>query len=114
MRLRSKEFKHYYISKKGGIYLELSNRLVCPSCGGRKFTAKYEASYLYSYVVDSDAPGLKNDKEFLPFLFENREQMDAGSILSVITAEKSILVHLAQAARRLSLQYFRRQSGPTT
>lgn len=57
--------------------MELSNCLVCPSCGGKKFTAKYEASYVYSYIVDSDAPKLKNDKEFLSFLFENREQKDA-------------------------------------
>jgi len=50
---------------------------VCPNCKGRIFTAKYEASYVYSYVVDSDAPGIKNHKELLPYLFDNREQKDA-------------------------------------
>lgn len=57
--------------------MELSDHLICPSCGSRGFTAKYEAAYVYSYTIDSDAPGLENKEEFLPFLFENREQKDA-------------------------------------
>jgi len=35
---------------------------------------KYEAAYVYSYVIDSDSPGMKNKEEFLPFLFDKREQ----------------------------------------
>jgi hypothetical protein len=38
---------------------------------------RYEATYVYSYFIDSDAPGLKNDREFLPFMFDNREQKDS-------------------------------------
>lgn len=45
----------------------------CPICKGSELTLRYEASYVYSYVVDSDAPGLKNSEEFLSFLYDKRE-----------------------------------------
>jgi DNA-directed RNA polymerase subunit RPC12/RpoP len=48
--------------------------LVCPYCRSTSFVIKYEASHIYSYVVDSDAPGRKNSEEFLSFLFDKREQ----------------------------------------
>ncbi len=48
----------------------------CPICSGSELTLRYEASYVYSYVVDSDAPGLKNTEEFLSFLYDRREQKD--------------------------------------
>lgn len=58
-----------------------SKPLVCPVCNGHDFLLKYEASYVYSYVIDADAPGLKNNAEFLPFLYDNREQTAAGQYL---------------------------------
>jgi hypothetical protein len=51
--------------------------MICPVCKGSNFTAKYEATYVYSYRIDSDAPGEKNEKEYLPFLFDNRELKEA-------------------------------------
>lgn len=48
----------------------------CPVCGCSSLMMKYEASYVYSYALDSDAPGTKNMSEFLPFLYDNREQKD--------------------------------------
>ncbi len=48
----------------------------CPICLGKKLTLRYEAGYVYSYVIDSDAPGLKNHEEFLSFLYDKREQKD--------------------------------------
>jgi glutaredoxin len=48
----------------------------CPICKSNELTLRYEASYIYSYVVDSDAPGLKNSEEFLSFLYDKREQKD--------------------------------------
>jgi hypothetical protein len=48
----------------------------CPICKSRELTLRYEASYVYSYVIDSDAPGLKNSEEFLSFLYDKREQKD--------------------------------------
>lgn len=48
----------------------------CPICSSSELTLRYEASYIYSYVIDSDAPGLKNSEEFLSFLYDRREQKD--------------------------------------
>jgi DNA-directed RNA polymerase subunit RPC12/RpoP len=47
--------------------------LVCPFCHGTRFFIKYEASHVYSYLVDDNAPGRKNREEFLSFLFDKRE-----------------------------------------
>ena len=59
--------------------------LVCPVCKGNSFLLKYEATYVYSYFIDSDAPGLKNTDEFLPFMFDNREQTETKQFLECNT-----------------------------
>lgn len=51
-----------------------SNSYQCPLCKCTNLTLRHEASYVYSYVLDSDAPGLKNSDEFLSFLYDKREQ----------------------------------------
>ncbi|KUO65348.1 MAG: hypothetical protein APF84_16650 [Gracilibacter sp. BRH_c7a] len=48
--------------------------LVCPVCNSSSFLLKYEATYVYSYVIDSDAPGLNNTERFFTFLYDDREQ----------------------------------------
>ncbi|HVI39545.1 MAG TPA: hypothetical protein VM577_02705 [Anaerovoracaceae bacterium] len=53
--------------------MDNSKLLVCPICHNNRFIMKYEASHIYSYVFDSDAPGQKNKEEFLSFLYDNRE-----------------------------------------
>ncbi len=57
--------------------------LVCPVCGSGRFLLKHEATYVYSYIVDSEsnAPGLNNEVEFLPFLYDNREQKNTKQYL---------------------------------
>ncbi len=57
------------------------NHLECPVCKSRKLSMKYEAKYVYTYVIDNDAPGLKNDTEFLPFLYDKREQTEASQYI---------------------------------
>lgn len=57
--------------------MELTKSIICPACGGNRLTAKYEATYVYSYSIDNDALGHKNKEEFLSFLFDNRELKDA-------------------------------------
>ena len=59
--------------------------LVCPICKSNSFLIKYEATYVYSYFIDSDAPGLKNTEEFLPFMFDNREQKETKQFLECNT-----------------------------
>jgi DNA-directed RNA polymerase subunit RPC12/RpoP len=56
--------------------MNVSTPITCPKCGSSNLVAKYEATYVYSYIIDSDAPGRKNKEEFLPFLFENRDKID--------------------------------------
>jgi len=58
-----------------------SNDLVCPNCHNNRFVVKYEASHVYSYVVDSDAPGRKNNEEFLSFLYDDRELTQSDQYL---------------------------------
>lgn len=48
----------------------------CPICKSQNLTLRYEARYVYSYVIDNDAPGLKNSDEFLSYLYDKREQKD--------------------------------------
>ncbi len=47
---------------------------MCPLCNGKELVLRHEASYVYSYVVDSDMPGLQNTEEFLSYLYDKREQ----------------------------------------
>lgn len=47
--------------------------LLCPRCHHSRFVVKYEASHVYSYAIDSDAPGRRNADEFLSFLYDKRE-----------------------------------------
>lgn len=53
----------------------------CPICSSNELTLRYEASYIYSYVIDSDEPGLKNTDEFLSFLYDKREQKDTRTYI---------------------------------
>lgn len=59
--------------------------LVCPVCQHNSFVVKYEASHVYSYIVDSDAPGLKNKDEFLSFHYDNRELTKSDQYLECQT-----------------------------
>lgn len=59
----------------------MSSKITCPICGNNEFVARFQASYIYSYRIDNDAPGSENEDEFLPFLFDNREQVDSKEYL---------------------------------
>ncbi len=53
--------------------MKISESLVCPKCNSKNFEVKHEATYLYTYKIDTVNV---NDEELenLPFLFDNREQ----------------------------------------
>jgi hypothetical protein len=59
----------------------MTEHLICPACKSGKLIAKYEAKYVYSYRIDADAPGLNNGEEFLPFLYDRREQEEARQFI---------------------------------
>lgn len=54
------------------------NKKTCPICNSSNLFFKHEASYVYSYVLDSDAPGSKNDEIFSPYLYDRREQTSSS------------------------------------
>lgn len=51
-----------------------SKNYICPVCKSKDLYLKHEASYVYSYLMDSDAPGIKNNEVFSPFLYDRRNQ----------------------------------------
>jgi uncharacterized protein YbaR (Trm112 family) len=63
------------------------NRIVCPVCNGDQLILKYEATYEYSYIIDSNAPGLNNIEELLPHMYDNREQKDTKQYIECSTCK---------------------------
>ena len=55
--------------------MKINESLVCPKCNSKNFEIKHEATYLYTYKIDTVNRNI-DDKELenLPFLFDNREQ----------------------------------------
>lgn len=53
------------------------SKYICPICNGSDLELKHEASYVYSYLLDSDAPGTKNSDVFLSYLYDRREQTES-------------------------------------
>lgn len=66
---------------KAGMRRTDPKALFCPYCNGNDFVIKYEAAYVYSYVLDKDAPGLNNRDEFLSYLYDNREQIKSDQYI---------------------------------
>lgn len=54
--------------------MNVLDNIVCPVCKGEHLLLKYKATYEYSYVIDSNAPGLNNTEELLPYMYDTREQ----------------------------------------
>lgn len=45
----------------------------CPICNSNDLSLRHEASYVYSYKIDSDKPGTKNTDVFLSYEYDKRE-----------------------------------------
>jgi len=55
--------------------LKISESLVCPKCNSINFEIKHEATYLYTYKIDTINVNIDDEElENLPFLFDTREQ----------------------------------------
>ena len=55
--------------------MKLNESLICPKCNGKNFEVKHEATYLYTYKIDTVNTNIDDEEsENLPFLFDNREQ----------------------------------------
>lgn len=55
--------------------MNISQSISCPTCNGKNFLAKYEATYVYTYKIDNPrTKALTDNSENLPFLFDKRDQ----------------------------------------
>jgi hypothetical protein len=56
--------------------MKIDESLICPKCNGTNFKIKREATYLYTYKLNTPIiEAYSNDNEGLPFLFDYREQL---------------------------------------
>lgn len=62
--------------------MKIQEALICAKCSGTHFSVKREATYLYSYNLDTPVTGSwSKDSEALPFLFDNRELIKSHEYL---------------------------------
>lgn len=61
--------------------MKIEEPLVCPRCSGKHFSVKREATYLYTYKLETPDVENRTDAEALPFLFDNREQTGSREYL---------------------------------
>lgn len=56
--------------------MKIEESLICPKCNGHYFQVKREATYLYTYKLNTpDTEQWSENDEALPFLFDNREKI---------------------------------------
>lgn len=56
--------------------MRIDEALICPRCSSTHFRVKREATYLYTYKLDTPAAESNSaEEESLPFLFDYREQL---------------------------------------
>lgn len=76
---------HRFQYRKEVYKLNLDNSLICPKCNNKYFEMKREATYLYTYKINSPVTNSWSDNdETLPFLFDNREQTSSQEYLECI------------------------------
>lgn len=57
--------------------MDIKETLLCPKCNGIHFTVKREATYLYTYKLDTpETEEFSKEDEALPFLFDYRELLN--------------------------------------
>ena len=62
--------------------MEINEPLICPKCKGNCFEMKREATFLYTYKLDTPLTDQwSKQDEPLPFLFDNREQIRSKEYL---------------------------------
>lgn len=62
--------------------MNIDESLKCPNCNGLRFEVKREATYLYTYKIDTPSTSASNNEDAsLPFLFDNREKIGGKEYL---------------------------------
>ena len=88
-----------------------NKRFLCPACKSNKLMVKYEAKYVYSYEIDNDAPGLKNTKEFLPFLYDKREQTETKQYIECSACRTQYPCFFTQGSKGLDFKVLHQALG---
>ncbi|SDZ22680.1 hypothetical protein SAMN05660462_02293 [Proteiniborus ethanoligenes] len=56
--------------------MDVNSPLICPKCQGKYLEMKREATYLYTYKIDTPlTEDWSKENGVWPFLFDNREQL---------------------------------------
>lgn len=62
--------------------MDINESLICPKCKETYFEVKREATYLYTYKLDTPLTDeWSNEDETLPFLFDNRELLNSNEYI---------------------------------
>ena len=62
--------------------MNIDESLVCPKCNSTHFNIKREATYVYTYKLNTpDTVSNSKNESALPFLFDNREQTCSNEYL---------------------------------
>ena len=55
--------------------MKINETIICPKCNSKNFEIKHQATYLYTYKIDTTSANTDDvESQNLPFLFDNREQ----------------------------------------
>ena len=57
--------------------MKINDHLICPKCASTHFVIKRETTFLYTYKLETPiTEHWSAEEEALPFLFDNREQLN--------------------------------------
>lgn len=78
--------------------------LKCPKCGNNDFELKRAATYVYTYQIDSsNKQSQLNKSEELPFLFDNRKQVQEAEYIVCKNCGSSYPCSIGKAKGNMTL-----------
>lgn len=83
----------------------MDEMITCPQCGARRLVLRYEVSYVYSYVLDDNAPGRANEAYFHPYAYDERTQKAAEQYVECTACQAKFPCYLQKAD--VSLQHLK-------
>ncbi|MCT8975452.1 hypothetical protein N4T77_02460 [Clostridium sp. CX1] len=81
-----------------------SKSLSCPNCNGNYFKMKRQATYVYTYNINTELTEQWSEEgEALPFLFDNREQTDSKEFLECAQCGETFPCQLLTDKEKISV-----------
>lgn len=82
--------------------MNINETLICPKCNGVYFKVKREATYLYTYKLETPYTNERNtENESLPFLFDNREKIRSKEYLECETCRAQYACDLDELQNKI-------------